>query len=149
MKLKGPCLAGAFAAYLAFGTSVASAEGTVRINQHDGTLQTYPNSVIRITGDTIRVFSPDDHDTLIVSHAACSYVGEIERCLPYQIALRRNHADHAIGLDHGTVYINPGSTAESLPRSSRQIPANGLVLFVRTARGTSIAVVGTVDKVTP
>jgi hypothetical protein len=149
MKLRAPCLAGAFAAYLAFGTSVASAEGTVRITQSDGTVQTYANSVIRMAGDTIRVFSPDDHDTLIITHAACSYVGDIQRCLPYRIALRRDHADHTIGFDHGTVYVNPGTTAESLPRSSRQIPPNGLVAFVRTARGTSIAVTGTIDKVTP
>jgi hypothetical protein len=149
MKLRAASLAGAFAVFLALGTSIASAEGTVRVNQHDGSIQTYANSVIRVAGDTVRVFSPDNRDTLIISHAACSYVGDVQRCLPYRLALRRNHADHPIGFDHGTVYLNLGSTAESLPRSSAQIPANGIVVFVRTARGTSIAVRGTIDKVTP
>jgi hypothetical protein len=149
MKRRAALAAGALALVLALGTSIASAEGTVRINQHDGSVQTYGNSVIRLAGDTVRVFSPDNHDTLIVSHAACSYVGEIQRCLPYRIALRRNHVDHPIGFDHGTVYLNLGSTAESLPRSSAQIPPNGIVVFLRTARGTSIAVHGTIDKVTP
>jgi hypothetical protein len=120
----------------------------VRIDQRDGTVQNYGGSVIRIVGDTIRVFSPDNRDTLIISHAACTYIGEIRRCLPYRLALRRNGADHTIGFDHGTVFFNPSAAAQPLPRSSEQLPPNGVLVFVRTARGTSIAVHGTIDKVT-
>jgi hypothetical protein len=129
-------------------SSVANAKGTVRIDQRDGTVQNYGGSVIRIVGDTIRVFSPDNRDTLIISHAACTYIGEIRRCLPYRLALRRNGADHTIGFDHGTVFFNPSAAAQPLPRSSEQLPPNGVLVFVRTARGTSIAVHGTIDKVT-
>ena len=133
--------------FVALG-SAAIAKGTVRIDQSDGTVQSYRGSVIRIVGDTIRVFSPDNRDTLIISHAACTYVGELERCLPYRLALHRKGTDHAIGFDHGTVYFNPSSAAQPLPRSSMQLPPNGVLVFVRTARGTSIAVHGTIDKVT-
>jgi hypothetical protein len=138
---------GALAMFLAL-SSVANAKGTVRIDQRDGTVQNYGGSVIRIVGDTIRVFSPDNRDTLIISHAACTYIGEIRRCLPYRLALRRNGADHTIGFDHGTVFFNPSAAAQPLPRSSEQLPPNGVLVFVRTARGTSIAVHGTIDKVT-
>jgi hypothetical protein len=140
--------AGALAIFIALGNATAIAKGTVRIDQHDGTIQRYGDSVIRIVGDTIRVFSPDNRDTLIISHGACSYVDEIQRCLPYRIALRRNGTNHTIGFDHGSVYFNLSSTTQPLPRSSTQLPPNGVLVFVRTARGTSIAVHGTIDKVT-
>jgi hypothetical protein len=140
---------GALAIFIALGSSAAIAKGTVRVEQHDGTVQMYDDIGIRIVGDTIRVFSRDNRDTLIISHAACTYVGEIQRCLPYRLTLRRNGTDHAIGFDHGTVYFNLRAAALPLPRSSTQLPPNGVLVFVRTARGTSIAVDGTIDKVTP
>jgi hypothetical protein len=141
--------AGALAMFIALSSSIAIAKGTVRVDQHDGSVQRYAGSVIRVVGDTIRVFSPDNRDTLIISHAACSYIGEIQRCLPYRIAFRRNGTDHPIGFDHGSVYLNLSAAAQSLPRSSTELPPNGVLVFVRTARGTSIAVHGTIDKVTP
>jgi hypothetical protein len=134
---------------IGLSNSIAIAKGTVRINQDDGTAQRYAGSIIRLVGNTIRVFSPDTRDVLTISHAACSYVGEIQRCLPYKVTLRRNGSDRAIGFDRGSVYINPSAVAQPLPRSSTQLPPNGVLVFVRTARGTSIAVHGTIDKVAP
>ncbi len=135
------------AVLVALCCSSAVARGTVRIHQTDGAVQTYRDSVIHLVGNTVRVFSPDNHDTLIVAHAACSFVGEIQRCLPYRVTLHRNGADHPIAFDRGTVYMNFSGDAQALPRSSTSLPSNGLVLFVRTARGTLIAVHGTIDKV--
>jgi hypothetical protein len=129
--------------------SIAIAKGTVRIDQVDGTDRRYADSIIRLVGNTIRVFSPDSRDTLIISQTACSYVGEVQRCLPYKLTLRRNRTDHTIGFDRGAIYFNPSAVAQPLPRSSTQLPPNGVLVFVRTARGTSIAVHGTVDKVAP
>jgi hypothetical protein len=134
---------------VALTNSSAIAKGTVRINQADGTDHLYAGSIIRLAGDTIRVFSPDSRDRLTISQTACSYVGEIQRCLPYKLILRRDGTDHTIGFDHGSVYFNPSAVARTLPRSSTQLPPNGVLVFVRTARGTSIAVHGTVDKVAP
>jgi hypothetical protein len=150
MTLRTRCWysAGVLALLITFSGSGAIAKGTVRIEQSDGAVQSYRGSVVRIVGDTVRVFSPDNRDTLIISHAACTYVGEIRRCLPYRLALRRNGTDHPIGFDHGTVYFNLSADAQALPRSSQQLPPNGVLVFVRTARGTSIAVRGTIDKVT-
>jgi hypothetical protein len=142
-------IAGAIAIAIALSGSAANAKGTVRVDQHDGTVQQYHGSVIRIAGNTLRVFSPDTRDTLIISHAACSYVGDIQRCLPYRIALRRNGMNRTIGFDRGTVYLNLSAVAQPLPRSSTQVPPDGVVVFVRTARGTSIAVHGTIDRTTP
>ena len=141
------CSVGALAMFIALG-SAAFAKGTVRIDQSDGTTQSYRGSIIRVVGDTVRVFSPDNRDTLIISHAACTFVGDLKRCLPYRLALRRKGTDHAIGFDHGTVYFNPSASPQPLPRSSMELPPNGVLVFVRTARGTSIAVRGTIDKVT-
>lgn len=138
----------ALLSYMAFCTSLAFARGTVRISQDGGSAQRYAGSVIELVGNTIRVFSPDRRDTLIITHAACSYVGEIERCLPYRLTLRRNDTEHAIAFDRGSVYFNPTALTHPLPRSSTRLAPNGVLVFVRTARGTSIAVQGTVDKVT-
>jgi hypothetical protein len=140
-------LAGATAVLVALTGTVAFAKGTVRVNQQDGTVQTYSDTVIHVVGNTVRVSSPDNHDTLIVSHAACSFTGELQRCLPYRIRLHRNGTNHTICFDHGTVYMNLGDTAQQLPRASTQLPPNGVLMFVRTTRGTSIAVHGTIDKV--
>lgn len=139
----------ALVACIGLSNSIAIAKGIVRIDQADGTAQRYSGSIIRLVGNTIRVFSPDTRDTLIISHAACSYVGEIQRCLPDRLTLRRNGTDHAIGFNRGSVYYNPSAVAQPLPRSSMQLRPNGVLIFVRTARGTSIAVNGTVEKVAP
>ena len=141
------CLAGATALLVALTNLPAIAKGTVRVDQHDGTVQTYSDGVIHIVGDTVRISSPDNQDTLIVSHAACSFTGVIQRCLPYRIRLHRNGAIHTIGFDHGTVYLNLSGAVQQLPRSSTQLPPNGVLVFVRTTHGTSIAVRGTIDEV--
>jgi hypothetical protein len=140
------CLTSVLAAAL---TIPALAKGTVRIDQYDGTVQTYHGDIIRLVGHTVHVFSPDTRDTLIISHAACSFIGDVQRCLPYKITLRRNGTEHLIGFDHGTVYINQSDSTAQLPRSSTQVPPHGVIVFVRTSRGTSIAVHGTIDRVTP
>src|ERR1022692_3345978 len=131
---------GALAICIALSSSVAIAKGTVRVDQSDGMVQRYDGTVIRIVGNTIRMFSPDNRDTLIISHAACTYVGEIQRCLPYRLILRRNGTEHVIGFDHGTAYFNLSAAAQPIPRSSKELPPKGVLVFVRTARGTSIAV---------
>ena len=133
---------------VALTSSAAMARGTVRIDQGDGSVQTYRNSVIHVVGEMVRVFSPDNHDTLIISHGACSDFDAVEHCLPYRIMLYRNGTDHAIGFDHGSVYLNRSDGTQALPRSSMQLPPRGVLVFVRTARGTSIAVHGTIDRVT-
>lgn len=151
MNFRLPWFSAAVIVLICIGLSNSSAiaKGTVRIDQADGTDHLYTGSIIRLAGDTVRVFSPDSRDRLTISQTACSYIGEVKRCLPYKLTLRRNGTDHTIGFDHGAVYFNPSAVAQPLPRSSTQLPPNGVLVFVRTARGTSIAVHGTADRVAP
>jgi len=70
-------------------TTPAQAEGIARIAQTDGTVREYPVSLRVIDHRAVRIVSADGRDTLAVGKAACSYVGELERCLPYRIVLDR------------------------------------------------------------
>jgi hypothetical protein len=151
MKFRFPWLFAVVTLLVCLGVSnsIAIAKGIVRINQADGTEQRYAGSIIRLAGNRIRVFSPDSRDRLTISQTACSYVGEVERCLPDEVRLRRNGTDHVIGFDRGSVYFNPTAVPQPLPRSSTQLPPNGVLVFVRTVRGTSIAVRGIADTVAP
>jgi hypothetical protein len=128
--------------------TAASAAGTARFQQRDGTVNTYPVTIAFIHS-SIRIAATDGHDTIDFPHAACSYAGELQRCLPYKIVLHRNGSAHTIAFEHGTVYINQTSAAQPLPYSTKKVPPNGLTLVVRSKRGTYITVSGTMDTVKP
>jgi hypothetical protein len=115
------------------------------MQQSDGTTQTYKNVRIDVAGRTVRLHSPDRHDTLIVQTDACTFVNEMRRCLPYATTLRRNGTTHAIALERGVVYYNTSGAPQHLSHSSEQVAPNGVLVHLRTMRGTLISVTGTVD----
>jgi hypothetical protein len=145
LRSMGSLAAGVAAIFLATVTA-ASAAGTARFQQRDGTVNTYPVTIAFIHS-SIRIAATDGHDTIDFPHAACSYAGELQRCLPYKIVLHRNGTSHDIAFEHGTVYINLTGAPQSLPFSTKKVPPNGLALVVRSERGTYITVNGTLDMV--
>jgi hypothetical protein len=119
----------------------------VAVQQHDGTLQTNDHVRIRMVGQTLWIHSGDRKGVLEVASGACSFVREMQRCLPYATSLHQHGNTHQITLQHGTVYLNLTGELHHLPRSSEGVPPNGVLVLLRTMHGTYVSVRGTLDEV--
>jgi hypothetical protein len=128
--------------------STAQAKGIARIAQSDGVVREYRVSVHVVDHRAVRIISADGRGTLVIGKAACSYAGELERCLPYSIELDQLGKKHNIAFERGTEYLNRTGTVQQLPFSSQHVPPHGLLLLVLTAHGTYITVRGTIDRIT-
>jgi hypothetical protein len=125
----------------------ADANGVTRIQQSDGTVQVYNDARLTLVGKTLEIRSADHRGVLEVVNGACSFVGELQRCLTDTVTLRQHGQVHTIAIDHGTVYLNLSDTAQQLRHSGKRLgPKNVLVAF-RTARGTFVSVRGSLDQV--
>jgi hypothetical protein len=139
---------GALGLSVAFGAAGlrADAEGVTRIQQSDGTVQVYRDSHLRLVGKTLWITSADHRGRLQVVNGACSFAGELQRCLTDAVTLHQHGRTHDIAIDHGTVYLNLSDAAQVLPHSGQQLaPRNVLVAF-RTAHGTYVSVRGALDE---
>jgi hypothetical protein len=136
-------LAGAFAVR----PVPANALGTVRIQHPDGSVKMYNNVRIAVRDESMWITSSDGKGTIVLGKAACSKVGELVRCLPYDATLEQfGQATHIV-LQTGTVWLNPSKSKQQLPHSSTQLPPRGVLLTVRTKRGTYVSLTGTVDEI--
>ncbi len=135
------------ATLLAFGliTATANATGTTRVQQADGSVQTYTNVEMQISGATLRLRSSDRKATLEVASSACSLIGEVQRCLPYATTLRQHGATHIIELEHGTVYLNLSGETQPMSHSSQTLGPHEVLLLLHTTRGTIVSAKGTLD----
>ena len=125
----------------------ASATGTVRVVQRDGSDKTYTNVRISSRNESMAITSSDGQGTLVLGKAACTKVGELLECLPYDATLFQNGSRFHIALQSGTVWLNPGKTEQRLSQSSTALPPRGVMLAVRTKRGTYVTMTGIVDEV--
>jgi hypothetical protein len=135
-------------AVCAFGAP-AGATGVTRVQQSDGSVQVYRNVRIRLVGETLWLTSPDRRGALEIADGACSFSGELQRCLPYAVTLHQHGQNHVIALDRGTVYVNLTGKPQSLRRSSQQLPPHNVLVALHTARGTYVSVSGVLDEVKP
>ncbi len=132
--------------FVAAGVS-ADAHGTTRIQQSDGSVQVYRDAHLRLVGNTLWITSADHRGVLQVVNGACSFAGELQRCLTDAVTLHQHGRVHTIAVEHGTVYLNLSDAAQALPHSGQELaPQNVLVAF-RTAHGTFVAVRGSLDEV--
>ncbi len=121
----------ALAAALGLSASLAApclAEGTVRVQQSDGTSQVYQNVNIKLVSRTLRVETADGRGALIINQASCAYQGELERCTPTRISLEQHGATKPLDLATGNIYINPTNHTVTMPLSSSQLPPRGILL---------------------
>jgi hypothetical protein len=139
-------LIAAVAVVLAAGVS-AQAKGTARIEQSDGSSQTYSDVDIRVSNKTLRLTSADGKGVLVIDRAACSYVGDILRCLPYSMTLDQGGGAHPLDFAGGTVYLNLTTDKQQMPSSSAQLPPHGILLAIQTKIGTLITLSGLMDEV--
>jgi len=135
------------AGYLAVACLPAGASGTARIQQRDGSLKTYTNVRISIDQQSMTLTSSDGKGTIYIGKAACSKVGELVRCFPYDATLDQGGKMTHIALQSGTVWANPTTTKLQLPQSSTQLPPHGVMLSMRTKAGTYVSLTGTADEI--
>ncbi|HVN68417.1 MAG TPA: hypothetical protein VMU38_02005 [Candidatus Binatia bacterium] len=147
MRMNYRALAGAALAASFIAPCAARATGTALIQQPDGTQKTYSGVRIVVLDASLAVTSADGKGTVLFGKAACTKVGELVECLPYDATLFQNGEKLHIALKSGTVWLNPTDTAQPLRHSSTQLPPRGVSLAVQTKRGTFVTLTGTVDEV--
>ncbi len=135
------------AAAAAASAAPAFASGTVLIQQRDGVERTYAKVHIAIRDAAMAITSSDGRGMLVLGKAACSKVGELLKCLPYDATLFQNGQRVHIPLQSGTVWLNPTGTNQPMSHSSAQIPPRGVLLLVKTKAGTYVSLTGRVDEV--
>jgi hypothetical protein len=125
----------------------ASATGTARIQQRDGSVKTYTNVRIVVQNESMAITSSDGVGTLVLGKAACTKVGELLRCLPYDATLEQHGQATHVPLQSGTVWLNPSNTNQQLTHSSTQLPPRGVLLSLQTKAGTYVSLTGIVDRI--
>lgn len=125
----------------------ASANGTAKIQQPDGTIKTYTDVQIRANRDDLALTSSDGKGTLVFGRASCTKVGEVLECLAYDATLFQNGMTTHIPLKYGTVWYNPSETTQTLSNSSTQLPHHGILLTAESKRGTYVSLTGVLDGV--
>ncbi len=127
--------------------SSAVATGTMRVQQNDGSVRVYQNATIKVSQKTLRITSADKKGTIVIDKAACSFIGQVMRCLPYSMTLDQGGGAHPLDFQRGTVYINPTTTKQPLPLTSKQLEPNGIMLSLTTKIGTVVDLTGTIDSI--
>ena len=131
----------------AFQIGPASATGTVRILQRDGSQKTYTNVRITVRDQAMWITSSDGQGTLVFGKAACTKIDELLECLPYDATLYQNGQKRHVPLKTGTVWLNPTKAYQPLTHSSTQVPPRGVMLAVETRAGTYVTLTGVVDEI--
>ncbi len=134
------------AAVSAVSCEPAGATGTVRIQQRDGATKTYTNVRIVVQNESMAITSSDGEGTIVLGKAACTKVGELLRCLPYDATLEQHGQTTHVPLQSGTVWINPSNVNQQLTYSSTQLPPHGVLLSIQTKAGTYVSLTGVVDR---
>jgi len=123
----------------------AGAYGTARVQQPDGSVQIYEHVSMVYSDQHLTITSADGKGVLVISKGACSYIGRLQRCFPYEMYLDQN-GQHPLDFEHGTVYYNPTGDMLTLPYSTTQIPPKGIICSIKTKAGTYISIHGKLDK---
>jgi hypothetical protein len=136
-------LCGEFAA----GLGTASATCSARIQQRDGSTKTYANVRIAVRDQSMWITSSDGQGTLVFGKAACTKIGELLECLPYDATLYQNGERRHVPLQSGTAWFNPTTANQQLTHSSAHLPPRGVLLSVVTKAGTYLTLTGIVDEI--
>jgi hypothetical protein len=131
----------------AVGLGTASATGTARIQQRDGSAKTYANVRIAVRDQSMWITSSDGQGTLVFGKAACTKIGELLECLPYDATLYQNGERRHVPLQSGTAWFNPTTANQQLTHSSTQLPPRGVLLSVLTKAGTYLTLTGVIDEI--
>ena len=132
---------------IALSPMSAQAKGTVRVQQANGSVQSYDGVTFRVKGRTMLIQTNDKAGTLVINDAACSLRdNQILTCLPYAVTLKQGGQTRALDFQHGTIYYNKSSSKQTLSYSSTQLPPNGILGSLRSSKGTFVSFSGTLDS---
>jgi len=127
-------------------TAPASATGTVRIQQRDGSVQTYTGVTLKVANRTLTLISADKVSTIVISGAACAHDGTIVRCTGGGFSLLQDSKKHTVAFKTATFYFNLTDQDQLLPLSTTKIAAHSVLFAVQTAKGTYITGNGKLDQ---
>ena len=134
-------------AALAICAAPARAAGTMLVQQRDGSVKIYKGALIRFKPYAMAITSSDGYGMLVVGHAACTQVGGLVRCLPYDATLEQYGDSYHIRIRSGTIWFNPTETAQLLQYSSARLPPRGVLMSFHTKVGTYVSLTGTIDEI--
>ena len=124
----------------------ASATGTVRIQQRDGSVQTYTGVTLKAANKSLTLVSADKVTTVVISGADCAHDGAIVRCMGGGFSLLQDGKRHNVPFKTATFYFNLTDQDQSLPLSTTKVPAHSVIFAVQTAKGTYITGNGKLDQ---
>jgi hypothetical protein len=124
----------------------ASATGTVRIQQRDGSVQTYTGVTLKAASKSLTLISADKVTTVVISGADCALDGAIVRCMGGGFSLLQDGKKHNVPFKTATFYFNLTDQDQLLPLSTTKVPAHSVIFAVQTAKGTYITGNGKLDQ---
>jgi hypothetical protein len=134
------------AAFVLALSAPASATGNVRIQQSDGSVQTYTGVTMKVANKTLTLISADKVSTVAISGADCAHSGNIVRCTGGGFSLLQDGKRNIVPFKTATFYFNLTDQVQPLPLSTTKIAAHSVVFDVRTAKGTHITGNGKLDQ---
>lgn len=124
----------------------ASASGTVRIQQRDGSVQTYTGVAMKAANKSLTFISADKVTTVVISGAHCTHEGALVRCMGGGFSLLQDGKKHIVAFKTATFYFNLTDQEQPLPLSTSKIAAHSVIFAVQTAKGTYITGNGKLDQ---
>jgi hypothetical protein len=127
---------------------LAGATGTVRIQQNNGSVQTYTGVLLKIVNKTLTLTSADGVSTVVISGVDCGDINtaEVVRCTGGKMSLQQDGATNNIPFKHATFYFNLTDQDQTLPLSTMKIGQHSVMFAAQTAKGTFITGEGRLDK---
>lgn len=130
---------------LAVGAS-ASATGNVRIQQSDGSVQTYTGVTLKVANKKLTLTSADKVSTVVISGATCAHSGPIVRCTGGGCSLFQDGKTRTLAFKEATFYFNPTDQNQPVPTSATKLAPHSVMFAVLTAKGTHITGNGKLDQ---
>jgi hypothetical protein len=124
----------------------ASATGTVRIQQRDGSVQTYTGVTLKVANKRLTLISADKVSTVVLSGANCTHEAAIVRCMGGGFSLLQDGKRHNVAFKTATFYFNLTDQEQLLPLSTTKIAAHSVIFAVQTVKGTYITGNGKLDQ---
>ncbi len=124
----------------------ASATGTVRIQQNDGSVKTYTGVIMKVANKTLTLESADKVTTVAISGADCAPDSSLVRCTGGGFSLLQDGQKRVVPFKSATFYFNATDQDEQLPLSTMKIGAHSVIFSVQTAKGTYVTGNGKLDE---
>jgi hypothetical protein len=125
----------------------ASATGNVRIQQSNGSVQTYTGVTMQVANKKLTLISADKVSTVVISGGDCAPSGTIVRCTGGGFTFVHEGMKHTVAFKSATFYFNPTSDGQQLPSSTAKIGAHSVIFAIQTKKGTEITGDGKLDQV--